>query len=651
MINSSGKESTPKSDLATSALKANESPAKQSASMIDDAERADIIRRGTGPTIEIADKCAHKYFEEQAAKSPKMTALICGKKKLSYGELNAKANILGHFLQRSGIGPESIVGISMERSIEAIICILAIFKSGAAYTIIDPDHPIARKNEILSDAQVSLLITKSALKEDFGDGSVRIVEYEQFENDCNGDTTNVVSNVNVNNIAFVTFTSGSTGKPKGVVSIHLGITTMLDFSKFFYAQNASYEVGCLLSPLGFGASVGSMFLPLCNGVPLVVIPEGDEKDPYKFACHIGENRITNFIATPALVRQLCGLNDEGKKLLQSVKRVGIGGSEVTPDLIRSVWQAMPQVKISVGYSGSEIGGAAFGRFIDEEDLEEGVRIPLGRQPGPNIQTYILDDDMNMVPVGVPGELYVASPYLSRGYIGRPELTEKRFLPNPFLNTAGFERMYRTGDILCYREDGDVEYIRRTDGEVKIRGFRIETGEIESVLKKHEAIEEAIVTIDKGKYSERLVAWIVCKSEVEIGIPKIRRHIKQSLPAYMTPSFFIFMKQLPLNANGKIDRTTLSFDVAERSTSGSGYEGPRNQMENTVADIWKKMLEQEQIGIHDDFLDLGGDSIQAGLISLKIRECFNVEIPIIMFFEDLTVAKLAEEICRAQEDDE
>jgi amino acid adenylation domain-containing protein len=636
-------------NFESSEIAATESAAKPVVHVVNDSEKTAIIERGTGPTIEVADRCAHHFFEEQAVKNPNATALICGKEKLTFGELNEKANVIGYFLKESGIVPESIVGIGMERSIEAIVCILAVFKSGAAYTIVDPDYPAVRINEILSESKASLLITKLSLKEKFGCAETRIVEYEQFEADGRGNTANVVSSVNVNNAAYVTFTSGSTGKPKGVIGIHLSITTMLDLSKFMYAQNVSTEVGCLLSPLGFGASVGAIFLPLCNGIPLVVIPEGEEKDPYKFACHIGENRITSFVATPALVKLLCSLNDESKKLLQSVKRVGIGGSEITPDLIRSVWQVMPQVRISVGYSGSEIAGAAFGKFIDgEEDIKD-ERIPLGSQPGPNVQTYILGEDMNILPIGVPGELYVASPYLSRGYIGRPDLTEKRFLRNPFTDSADFNRMYKTGDIMRYRPDGNVEYIGRADSEVKIRGFRVEIEEIESVLRNHPAIEESVVTIDKGKNSERLVAWVVFKSESEADIPELRQHIKKFLPAYMVPSVFIFTKQLPLNANGKVDRMALSFDAAERTTSD--YEAPRNQLESSVADIWSSILEQEKIGIHDDFLDLGGDSIQAGLISMKIRECFNVEIPIIMFFEDMTVAILAEEIYHNQENDE
>jgi len=613
--------------------------------MIDAEEIAEIIERGSGPEVKIERKCAHQFFEEQAAKNPEAIALICGKQKLSYRDLNDKANVIGHRLQSLGVGPESIVGIGMERSIEAVICILAVFKAGGAYTIIDPGYPTARVKEMLSDAQASLVITKSSFNAGSDYENLEIIDYNQFADYPKENTVNVVSDVTVDNAAYITFTSGSTGKPKGIIGIHLSITTLLDFSKFFYEKNAANEVCCLLSPLSFGAAVGAIFLPLCCGIPLVIIPNGEEKDPYKFGCYISEYGITNFVATPALVRQLCGLNDEGRKLLNSVKRVGIGGAAVTPDLVRAVKQVIPQAIVSSGYSGSEIGLAAFGRFIEDADLKDDERISLGK-PGPNTQTYILDGEGKIVPIGVPGELYVSSPYLSRGYTGMPELTMQRFLSNPFTNSVEFSRMYRTGDILRYRFDGEVEYIGRADSEVKIRGFRIEIEEIESLLRNHDAIEEAVVTIDIGKYSERLVAWVVRKPETDTEIPELRRHIKKYLPDYMVPSVFIFMKQLPLNANGKIDRTALSFDATEHAASSEGREMPRNQLESAVADIWRKMLEQE-VGIHDDFLDLGGDSIQAGLISLEIRERFNVEIPIIMFFEDLTVAKLAEDIYQIQ----
>jgi acyl carrier protein len=256
--------------------------------------------------------------------------------------------------------------------------------------------------------------------------------------------------------------------------------------------------------------------------------------------------------------------------------------------------------------------------------------------------------MNIVPTGVPGELYISAPYLSRGYVGRPELTAQRFLPNPFTDSSNFRRMYRTGDMLRGRFDGEVEYVGRADSEVKIRGFRVETEDIEAVLRNHEEIVEAVVTTDKGRYSERLVAWIVRKPEAEEDVSDLRRHIKKSLPDYMVPSVFIFTKRLPLNANGKIDRMALSFDATERAGETKDYKGPGNQLESAVADIWASVLEQERIGVNDDFLDLGVESVQAGLISLEIRDRFNVDIPVIMFFEGMTIATLSEEIIHIQE---
>jgi len=615
--------------------------------MLDEDEKKAILERGAGPKVETGEKCAHHFFEEQAAKNPKATALICGNKRMSFEELNSRANVIGHYLQSLGAGVGTVVGIGMERSIEAVVCIIATFKTGAAYVIVDPLYPAARVKEMLSDAQVSLLITNPPIH--FDSEGLSVIDYAHFADRPEESTVNVVSDVTINDVAYITFTSGSTGKPKGIAGMHVSIATLLYYSRFFYKEDASDEVSALLSPLSFGASVGTMFMPLCNGIPLVVIPYGEEKDPYKFACLVFEHRITAFIMTTALARQLCGLSDEGKKLLQSVKHAGIGGSEVTPDLLRAVKRIMPDITITAGYAFSEIGTAAIDRFIEESDLklEESERIPLGI-PGPNTRTYILDRDMNIVPVGVPGELYVSAPYLSSGYVGMPDLTARRFLPNPFTDSAGFARMYRTGDVARRRFDGELEYIGRADGEVKIRGFRIEIEEIESVLRNHAGIVEAVVTVDKGKYSERLVAWVVRKPESEADIPELRMHIKKSLPDYMVPSIFIFTRQLPLNANGKIDRAVLSFDAAEHAVGTGDYKGPRNQVESAVAEIWASILERERIDVHDDFLDLGGDSIQAGLISLEIRDRFNVEILVIMFFEGMTVASLSEEIRHIQE---
>ena len=381
----------------------------------------------------------------------------------------------------------------------------------------------------------------------------------------------------------------------------------------------------------------------------MLIPEGEEKDPYRFAYRVHDHKITSFIMTTAFAQLLCGLNDDCQKMLQSVRHVGIGGSEVSPGLLRAVKRIMPNVTITVGYALSEVGTAAFDRFVEDSDLKlkENERIPLGR-PLPNMRAYILDRYKNIVPIGVPGELYVSAPYIARGYIGLPELTNERFLPNTFADSADYERMFRTGDILRFRFDGEIEYYGRADTEVKIRGYKIEIQEIESLLRVHEEINEAIITIDNGKFTDRLVAWIVRKPEAEIDIPELRSYIKQTLPDYMVPSIFIFRKNLPLNAHGKIDRAALSFSAAEHIAQTGNYKGPRNQLESIIASIWMEILEQEKIGVHEDFLELGGDSIQAALITSEIMDRFDVEIPVVMFIEGLTVATLAEEIYHIQE---
>jgi len=273
-----------------------------------------------GAIVEIGKKCVHHLFEEQAAKNPKATALICDKQRMSYEELNARANNIGHYMQSLGVGVGTMVGIGMERCIEAIICILAILKTGGAYVIVNPKYPVARIEEMLADAQISLLITKSSLKAGFNYKDLRIIDYDQFSDCTNEKTVNVVSDVTIDDAAYSAFTSGTSGKPKGIIGKHLSIATFVKYCTFFYKEdaskeNASDEVSALLSPLDFGASVGTMFMPLCNGKPLAIIPTGEEKDPYKFARRIYEHKITSFIMTTALARQLCALKDEGRKLL------------------------------------------------------------------------------------------------------------------------------------------------------------------------------------------------------------------------------------------------------------------------------------------------------------------------------------------------
>jgi amino acid adenylation domain-containing protein len=445
--------------------------------------------------------------------------------------------------------------------------------------------------------------------------------------------------VTVDNAAYVLFTSGSTGKPKGVVGIHRSISYLYGFGRFGYATESEPDVCCLNAPLGFLGAMSGLLLPLCCGLPVIIIPNGQEKDPQALASIIHKTGITNFTMVPALLKQLSTLGEKAKSLLKTVKRVGVSGSALDRDTITAFRKIMPQATLAVGYASTELGTVVFGHLVDLKNDGKKGPVPLGRT-GPNTRAYILDRYMNHVPIGAPGELYIAADHIARGYAGQPELTADRFLPDPFVPG---KRLFRTGDIMRFRFDGEVEYLGRSDNQVKVRGFRVELGEIESSLAACSGVNDAVVVKNEQGKSQRLVAYIVKKPGTDLSIATLREHLQRRLPWYMIPSAFFFLKQLPLTTNGKIDRYALSLESLERPELETVYTPPTAGIETELIKIWQTVLGIEHIGIHDEFLEIGGESILAAVIAEKIHERFSVEIPLPLFFSNLTVAALASEI--------
>jgi amino acid adenylation domain-containing protein len=596
-----------------------------------------------GAVLPYEERCIHKFFEEQAARTPDALALRFEDRTLNYHELNVRANTLAHRLRDMGAKPEIVVGISMERSLQAAICILAVLKSGAAYTVIAPDSPAARIKDIVSLSDAKIVLTDSEYTPRFRgiDAQVLAVDVLSDASECQAFPGNIDSGVTVDNAVYVLFTSGSTGKPKGVVGIHRSIAHLFGFGRFTYMTGPEHDVCCFSAPLGFLGAVAGLLMPLCCGLPAVIIPEGQEKDPYALADIIHETGITNLTMVPSLLKQLSTLGSRAKRQLKTVRRVGLSGSVIDRETINVFRKIMPQAMLMVGYVSTEIGSVALGHFVDlKKDGKKGPA-PLGR-PGPDVRAYILDRFMNPVPVGVPGELYIAADHIARGYVGQPELTDERFLPDPFAGIPG-KRFFRTGDIVRYRSDGEVEYLGRTDNQVKVRGFRVELSEIESVLAACSGVAEAVVAKSEQEEAQRLVAYVVKKSDAKMGVEALREYLRQRLPQYMIPSAFFFLKQMPLNTNGKIDRYALSQNRLERPAMENAYVSPEDGIQTELVEIWQEVLGVQHIGIHDDFLEIGGESLLAAIIAGKIFERFSVEIPLPLFFSNLTVASLAAEI--------
>jgi amino acid adenylation domain-containing protein len=611
--------------------------------MLGSEEIHKIIYEWNCPTLEYEHKCFQELFDEQVAKNPDLRILLSQNRSLTYAELNSYANSVAGQLRQLGVKTETIVGIGMGRSFEAIICIVGVLKTGAAYCVIDPDYPVARIEQMAHEAETAIVLTKSESAARFNMSGSRIVSIEGLLNNEAG-VENVSCKVKLGNAAYVTFTSGTTGTPKGVIATHRSLAVLNKLGRLLYSGKSS-EIFCLNTPLGF-SSVASLLMSLCCGFPIAVIPNGLEKDPRVIALAVQQHQVTNLSMMPSFLRQLYSLGDEGKMMLSSVRRVSLSGSEVTWDLVEPFRKMMPNANLTVGYASSETCAIVVGNFVDIAGKGKSERVSLGR-PSRAAQVLVLDRNMNLVPIGASGELYVGSAHLARGYINQPALTAECFLPNPFGLTPG-ERMYRTGDVVKFRSNGELEFIGRSDNQVKIRGFRVEVEEIEAVLTSYSEIEEAAVIVDKNEITERLAAYIVTKQGAEGDTTQLRQYLEQRLPSYMVPSMFVILDRLPMTANGKIDRNALQSIPANSPMSSQPYEAASDPIQETLVEIWETTMGVSGIGINDEYLSIGGDSLIAAMIVMSIQERFGVEIPLPLFFEGLTIKVLAVEISRIKE---
>jgi len=611
--------------------------------MLSPEEIYRLIIEWNGAVIPYEERCIHQFFEDQAARTPDAIALHFEDRTLTYRELNIRANSLARRLRSLGARPEIVVGIGMYRSLQAAVCLLAILKSGAAYTVVDPDSPPARIKDIISLSSANIVLTDAACAPRFRgvDAKVLTVDVLSDAPECQSFPENFNSGVTVDNAAYVLFTSGSTGKPKGVIGIHRSMAHLYGFGRFSYITEPKPDVCCLNAPLGFLGAVSGLLMPLCCGLPVVIIPNGQERDPYTLAKIIHKNGINNITMVPSMLKQLFTLGTRAKSLLKSVARVGVSGAALDRDTITTFHKIMPRAALTVGYASTEIGSVIFGNFVDLENDGKKGPVPVGRV-GPNVRAYILDRYMNLVPVRASGELHVAADYISRGYAGQPELTAERFVHDPFFPG---KQLFRTGDVMRFRFDGKVEYIRRSDNQVKVRGFRVELGEIETVLTNCNGVSEAVAVKNEREKSQRLVAYIVKKPGAKLNASALHEYLLRRLPQHMVPAAFIFLEQMPLTANGKIDRYTLSLENLARPVLENAYAPPKDELEAELIEIWQSTLGVQNIGIHDEFLEIGGESILAAVIVEKIYESFSVEIPLPLFFSNLTVALLATEILR------
>ncbi|MBE8992053.1 amino acid adenylation domain-containing protein, partial [Nostoc sp. LEGE 12450] len=597
------------------------------------------------------DKCIHQLFEEQVARTPDAVAVVFENQQLTYQQLNCRANQLAHYLQSLGVGADVLVGICVERSLEMVVGLLGILKAGGAYVPLDPEYPTERLSFMLEDAQVQVLLTQQHLVKALPQSQVELVclDSDWFLM-SHLSQENLITSVQASNLAYVIYTSGSTGKPKGTMILHQGVVNYLFWCIQAYAVGNG-DGAPVQSSFAFDATVTSLFSPLIVGKQVVVLPQQQEIEALCDVLQSGYH-FSLVKLTPAHLELLNQILPSQK--VAQTKALVIGGEQLLGKTIELWRQNTPSTRLINEYGPTEtVVGCCIYEVTNQTSLLEGILI--GR-PIANTQIYILDQNLQPVPVGVPGELHIGGAGLARGYLNRPELTQEKFIPNPFEEAggrrqkAGGSRLYKTGDLARYLPDGNIEYLGRIDNQVKIRGFRIELGEIEAVLSQHKDVQaNCVIAREDNRGDKRLVAYIVPQKEQTPTVSVLRNFFKEKLPDYMVPSAFVTLDSLPLTPNGKIDRRALPAPEPSSELS-ENYVAPRTPLEEILAQIWVQVLKVELVGRHDNFFELGGHSLLATQLISRVRSSLKVELPLRSLFATPTIAQLAPLIQQLQQQD-
>ncbi|MEH2000618.1 MAG: amino acid adenylation domain-containing protein [Nostoc sp.] len=586
----------------------------------------------------LQDKCIHQLFEAQVQKTPNKIAVVFEDQQLTYAQLNSKANQLADYLQQRGVKPEVLVGLCTERSLLMIIGLLGILKAGGAYLPLDPTLPKESFASRLQDTQIPVILTQQRLVDVLPTHTAHIVCLDtDWDIITQHKDENPISEVTIENLVYVLFTSGSTGKPKGVAIEHRqllnylhGITHRLDLS----STTNFATVSTLAADLG---NTG-IFAALCSGGCLHILSIECATDSATLAKYCRTHPIDCLKIVPSHLATLlaCAPSDSILPRQQLI----LGGEAASWQLIEQIQQQAPSSLIFNHYGPTEatVGVTTFA--VENQQIITQT-VPLGR-PLANTQIYLLDEQLQPVPIGVTGELYIGGAGLARGYLNRSDLTAEKFIPNPF---AMGLRLYKTGDMARYLPDGNIEFIGRVDHQVKIRGFRIELGEIESVLCQHLQVQQAVVSVREDNDNKSLIAYIVPKQTLSVS--ELQKFLREQLPEYMMPSTFIMLKALPLTPNGKVNRSALPESNGDRPELAATYEPPQTEVERAIANIWQQMLHVEKVGIHDNFFDIGGHSLLLVQVHAKLREIFLTNISVINLFEYPTINSLAKYLTRKQ----
>ncbi|MEO0373612.1 MAG: amino acid adenylation domain-containing protein [Cyanobacteria bacterium P01_A01_bin.17] len=561
--------------------------------------------------------CIHKLFEAQVEQAPEAIAVVFEGERLTYRALNQRANQVAHQLQNLGIGPESLVGICVERSPDMVVGLLAILKAGGAYLPLDPAYPADRLAYMLEDSQVSVLLTQAALQDQFSAFSLQFICLDEQAQVANQIAENPNNPVHSEQLAYVIYTSGSTGRPKGVLVTHRGIPNLAAAQCRTFAVQPSSRI-LQFASFSFDASISEVFMALSIGASLYLASRESLMPGPALLSLLQTEAITHVTLPPSVLAVLPSTE------LPALESIIVAG-EACHGSIVAQWSQ--QRRFFNAYGPTEATVCA----TIAECKSDGACPPIGR-PIDNTQLYILDPRRQPLPVGTPGELYIGGIGLTRGYLNRPDLTIEKFIPNPF----GEGRLYRTGDLVRYRPDGNIEFLGRLDHQVKIRGFRIELGEIEAVLSQHKQVQNCIVIArEDTPGNKRLVAYVVAH---DFDLKALKQSLKAQLPEYMVPSVVVPLAALPLTPNGKVDRKALPAPATDRGTAD--FVAPRTPIEQHLATIWTTLLQLESVGLYDNFFELGGHSLVAVQLCTVLEKKLGITLPPAVLLQAPTLAQLA-----------
>ncbi|MGK7888718.1 MAG: amino acid adenylation domain-containing protein [Leptolyngbyaceae cyanobacterium] len=608
--------------------------------MLTEAERHQLLVEWNQTQTDYPrDKCIHQLFEEQAERTPDAVAVVLANQQMTYKELNERANQLAHRLRSLHVEPNTLVGLCLDRSFAMVIGLLAILKVGAAYVPLDPNYPEERLGFMLEDTQVSVLLTTSVLAKQFNaigllPASIQPISMDVADLGLETEpNTNLPVGTTATDLAYVMYTSGSTGKPKGVCVPHRGVVRLVKQTN--YLDITAKDTFLQLAPIAFDAATLEIWGALLNGARLVLFPESTPT-PRTIGQAVSDHQVTILWLTSGLFHLVV---DHSLDWFQSLRYLLAGGDVLSVPHVQRTVEQLPHCTVINGYGPTENTTFTCCHPIPSP-LPTDQSVPIGR-PIANTTTYILDSQLQPVPMGIPGELYIGGDGLAQGYFNRPELTAERFVANPFARELG-ERLYKTGDLVRYLPDGAVEFLGRLDNQVKLRGFRIELGEIETAIAQFNTVKTAVVIVREDQPGDkRLVAYVVPNTTQSLNPDTLRQQLKQQLPEYMVPSTVVEMETLPLNANGKVDRRALPKPQAiSASVSFPDKPEPESVLELQLVNLCQRLLNCPRMTGHDNFFDQGGNSLLAAQLCAEAEAILQSPVPITALFQTQTMRELA-----------